>query len=160
MRLLLVGALALCITTSARACGPVKPQPRPTSNAKIAAIFAAMRDGTLERNAIPDVTWDDVPALLERAPSKARLTHFPWGLSKLRLEETSEGEVALWLIEGLRHPKGFRWVHPRVSVMWRVGGGHVLAVEAYFKWWNKVGKKARGDAVKADPFEGTNLYWG
>jgi hypothetical protein len=76
--------------------GPSRTSPRVTK------LFQSMRDGTYDHRWFPPLTWDDIPALLQRAESERLVKRFPTNpLSPHAQKSCPEGVIALWLIEGL-----------------------------------------------------------
>jgi hypothetical protein len=121
-------------------------------------LFASMHQGDYRENGFPALGWSHIPALLERAPSRARLKAFPVNPASSRMQaECSEGILALWLIEGIR--QGGKY--PSLNPICRGSSdedSQQRAVQAYLRWWQKV-KDDPGAAAKRDPFADTELSW-
>ena len=80
-------------------------------NKKVQRLFDTMRAGEYKQvgDRFPDLTWVDVPALLEMGASKRVLKTFPYNkASSIRQTECAEGIVALWLVEGFDGEEDFR----------------------------------------------------
>jgi hypothetical protein len=127
-----------------------------------------MRLGACVSQAFPKLTWEDVPALLELAPSTAPLKNFVVNpLSSRAQLECSEGVMALWLIEGIRKGGRYPSLNPLLRPAWAVPGDAVRESEgnrprasaAYHAWWGKVRSWPRARAAALDPLRGTGLSW-
>lgn len=102
----------------------------------------------------------DVPALLELADSKKPLYHNPVNMLSSRwATKTTEGIVALWLIEGIRTGRlPYPTLNPELSNHNAdpATAGEVdiqkQATSAYRRWWNR-------KRLNEDPLEGTGLAW-
>jgi hypothetical protein len=172
MRRIISGALLV------GACLPVLGAPAPVektgtakelkaSRERVQKLFAAMREGRYDDNGFPALSWQDVPALLEIAPSRVVVRRFPRNpLASQFQQECSEGMVALWLIEGIRkrgkypshnalcfRPGPARGDYGQVSER-----NHDQALKAYQAWWKKVGHLPP-DRAAVVPLRGTGLSW-
>ncbi len=154
--------LLLAITTPA----PV-PDPPPS---RVKVMFDAMRDGKYKHDVVgfPDLSWSDIPALLEKAEGTTELKNFPTNPYSSRIEKTcTEGVMALWLVEGLRQGNKYASLNavlvPAADAE-RVPGKQeeatqALAARAYRVWWAKVKDLPPEKAREVNPLEGTGMRW-
>ena|ERR1700722_14235010 len=130
----------------------------PRAAERVRDLFAAMHRGTYKEMEFPVLGWEHVPALLERAPSRAMLKSFPVNpLSSMMQDRCPEGIVALWLIEGIRQGGRYPSLNP-VCKGENSKDTQQRAVAAYLRWWQKV-RSDPSAAAKRDPFAGTDLSW-
>jgi hypothetical protein len=135
---------------------PALNDPNPAET--VSKLFASMHRGEYKEDGFPRLGWVHIPALLERAPSRATLKSFPTNPVSSRMQnDCSEGIMSLWLIEGIRQGGKYPSLN---SICRGVEGDSLqpLAVGAYFRWWHKVKDDPRAGAQR-DPFESTNLSW-
>lgn len=143
------------------------PEPAPN---KVKVMFAAMREGQYKHEVVgfPDLSWSDIPALLEKAESTHELKNFPTNPLSSRVEKTcTEGVMALWLVEGLR--KGNKYASLNAALVRaedaeRVPGKteeatQALAARAYRSWWTKAKDLPPAKARENNPLEGSGLQW-
>lgn len=145
------------------------------SSAKVWKLFNAMHEGKFDQHKFPDLTWDDVPALLELASSRRLPKHCPCAQeSSLIAEPWPEGMVALWFVEGIRKGgKGFPSLNPllgggktrgkaltgEISIERWQAQNHETALHAYQAWWKNVQGLPAEKARAIDPLKGTELRW-
>jgi hypothetical protein len=159
------------------------PQSEPATNTilsahyvghkKIDRLFLSMEKGSYRQDFSPRGPWrlnaNDIPFLLERANSKRVLKSFPTNPLSSELQgQCSEGMVALWLIEGVRHGSYYpslnalclkvKRTKPESTWTEESEMNHPQVAKAYKTWW----KKYHADAAtgfKFNPLEGTGLAW-
>jgi hypothetical protein len=137
-------------------------------NQRVKALFESMRQGTCLKVEFPRLDLADVPALLEYADSTRTLEHFPRALESSQYQkECSEGMMALWLIEGVRHGGEY----PSLNALCLKKGvqgkdltkasedNHKEVAQAYRNWWSKARQLSPADARAIDPLKGTSLSW-
>ncbi len=134
---------------------------------RVRLLFDSMFEDSYAGRGFPELTWDDIPALLARSESTRELTRFPRSPISSQFESTCrEGMVALWLVEGVRQGGRFGSLNalcfdgPAEDANWRGASeaNHERILFAYRKWWKTVSE--RGDSGAAiDPLEGTGLRW-
>lgn len=135
---------------------------------KVQKLFDSMRGGKYAEIEFPRLDLTDVPALLEYADSTKTLKSFPRNPLSSQLEtECSEGIVALWLIEGVRHGNKFPSLNA-LCFKGRVEGtdwtkaseaNHKEVAKAYRAWWEKTKDLPPEKARNIDPLQGTGLNW-
>ena len=135
---------------------------------RVRDLFDSMAKGTDSNALFPELGWEDVPALLERAASTKVLTRFPCNPDSSQSEEScSEGMVALWLVEGVRKGGGFASLNALcfgpadAKPKWaeRSEANHERVRAAYAAWWERARGLTREQAAGLDPLEGTGLHW-
>lgn len=163
-------SLAVLVGTStmAYALQSGRPLRAPDVNTKVANLFAEMRAGKCPEHPEANLDWADIPALLKLAGNKTQLRSFPINpVSSMLVDHSTEGLVALWLIEGVRRE------HKRLPSLnalltpFKQGDDYVQVSEsrqskvagAYVAWWNHAKTMAKDQAIKIDPLAGTGLTW-
>jgi hypothetical protein len=147
---------------------PKPPSPEKASRERVNRLLTSMRDGTYRPGDFPALSWEDVPALLERASREDLLRSFPSNpLSSYAPTSCREGVLALWLIEGVR--RGGEWPSLTPLLRGRVGMVltpeaetevlHRLAFHAYRAWWDRVKGLPPARAAAVAPLAGTDLSW-
>ena len=146
------------------------------SSPRVTKLFQSMHDGTYDHRWFPPLTWNDIPALLQRAQSDRQLQSFPTNPLSSQLQGTCpEGIVALWLIEGLFEGGNLPSLNPlllqdgsKLSLQDALSREQQLkllskARTAYTAWW---GVASRDRALPGDPVTGltsalkdTGLRW-
>ena len=161
--------VAICIflfLSFAVARGDEKKSDAP--NDRVEKLFRSMRDGSYRQDqagwCFPDLRWEDIPALLKLGGSKERLKRFPINPLSSQAEQVAptEGIVALWCIESVRHGGNFPSLNALVAregKIDRTEAAQTRVNEAYLRWWVKVEKMSREDARKVEPLAGTGLHW-
>jgi hypothetical protein len=130
----------------------------PNPGDTVSKLFASMHQADYRENGFPALGWSHIPALLERAPSRAKLKAFPVNPASSRMQaECSEGILALWLIEGIRQGGKYPSLNP-ICRGAREEDSQQRAVQAYLRWWQKV-KDDPNAAAKRGPFADTELSW-
>ena len=105
MKSLMCAAALMVMLAILPGCAGTRPAPATTpAVSQVDQLFARMEAGQYsEEIRFPNLTWADIPALLQRTNSTRMLTTFPTNpLSSERQAQCSEGMVALWLVEGIR----------------------------------------------------------
>ncbi|MCB9832254.1 MAG: DUF4943 family protein [Planctomycetes bacterium] len=135
----------------------------------VARLFAAMKAGEYARRSFPELGWEDLRALLDRAASRETLTDFPRNpISSQYQVECSEGMVALWLMEGIRQGGHFASLNAlcfRDAMAdgqdWGAASeaNHEALLAAYSAWWEKARVRSVAEAAMIDPLAGTGLHW-
>jgi hypothetical protein len=134
---------------------------------------------------LPRFTWSDIPQLLTLAESEQIADQMPASLiSSYAPAPGVEGQVALWLIEGLRQrevallrqkqnvfpgPSSGDYSLPLNAICLLKGMSvsdaegsveiHRAALAAYRRWWNMVGELSPRDAAVFNPFDLSDLHW-
>jgi hypothetical protein len=135
---------------------------------RVKQLFETMRQGKYKDHAFPKLTWQDIPALLERADSTVMLWSFPYSLeSSQRQAECSEGMVALWLVEGIRkggrHPSLNPLCLPRALTKRDWGKVseelHPEVALAYRAWWKKAERLGWFEGRAIDPLQDAKFHW-
>ncbi|MDB4778081.1 DUF4943 domain-containing protein [bacterium] len=139
-----------------------------TSNEKVEALFDSFRDKTYHRSGFPDLSFEDIPALLDLGESEQILKSFPRSPISSQFEATcSEGMIALWLVEGIRSGKKFPSLNALCFKKGQTGNdwtsnsesNHELVLDAYQQWWNESKDLPVEEAKLADPLLGMELHW-
>jgi hypothetical protein len=140
--------------------GAAEPAKREITPAeRVGVLFDAMRSGAYQEREFPVLGWEHVPALLERAPSRARLKATPVNPLSSQFEpEQPESIVALWLIEGIHKGGRYPSLNPICNGGER-GRTQQQAVQAYFRWWQEARKVRPSARAARNPFAGTKLSW-
>ncbi|MBM4155433.1 MAG: hypothetical protein FJ221_10460 [Lentisphaerae bacterium] len=103
--ILFLGRLSDPTKQEARVQGPDKavPKARTTSPSKVDRLFGRRPGEDASPRAFPDLTWEDIPDLVQRVGNKNLSRYCPTNIdsSVVRLEPVPEGIVAAWLIEGV-----------------------------------------------------------
>ena len=114
-------------------------------------IFAAMRAGTYSeeygRHTFPQLGTNDIPKLLVHAGNTNILKNFPVNvISSIGRTTTSEGMIALWLIEGVRMGGRFPSLIPVCydrdtkvlsDALFYAEADQDAVYHAYLLWWQK-----------------------
>jgi len=145
------------------------PAPAPPAPARATLWLDAMESGEWSSWRLPEVTWDDVPALLAEADSHARLAGWPANpLSSYLQSSGLRGTVALWMIESLRadRPNGFPSLNAllfggRPEGDWEEASDANLdvAARAYRAWWERVRHLPVPARRAEDPLAGSGVRW-
>lgn len=150
--------------------GPGRTSPRVTK------LFQSMHDGTYDHRWFPPLTWDDIPALLQRAESERLVKRFPTNpLSSQFQPSCPEGVIALWLIEGLFESGNLPSLNPlllqdgsKLSLQDALSTEQQLkllakARTAYSAWWKGANRsrQATGEALTGltSALKDTGLRW-
>lgn len=137
-------------------------------NERVKALFESMRKGFFNDIEFLRLDLTDVPALLEHADSTQPLETYPTNpLSSQRQQQCTEGMMALWLIEGVRHGGQYPSLNPlcfKNGVQgkdWTKASedNHKEVAQAYRNWWSKAKRLCPYDAKAIDPLKGTDLHW-
>lgn len=141
---------------------PAAPVPKekakePARSERVDKLFGAMRDGKYDGFRFPDLRTEDIPALLELTDSTQELTNFPVNpiSSATPPKSTSEGAVALWLVEGVRRGGKFPTLNTPHGTELKA---QPELAKAYKVWWAKVKDKPE-EVGKIDPLAETKLDW-
>jgi hypothetical protein len=134
-----------------------EPGPQPPNPAgEVYHLMQAMRSGEYRGAGFPALGWQHVPALLERARSRAPVRAFPLNpLSSYIPRPVREGEVALWLVEGIR--RGGRYPSLAPSLRGAGARSHEKAVHAYLRWWRLASRSPKARAQ--EPLKDAGLSW-
>ncbi|MDR3692611.1 MAG: DUF4943 family protein [Fimbriimonas sp.] len=165
-------ALGLCLlvcSTSLAFAIPQGPSRVPQSGSeRVSKLFSAFRSGKYSDQEIKGLGWGDVPALLRLTTSTTTLSSFPTnGLSSMYVGRTTEGLIALWLIEGIRTNKlPCASLNPLLPPF-NQGQDYeqvsesrqAKAAEAYDSWWKRVKSLRASQAAKVNPLKGTGFSW-
>jgi len=167
-----------CLLLAAIGCGSAPPDrtqshetESPASGNAASLPLASMRDGSWSGREFPNVSWADVPRLLEVANSTTPLVRFPVNpLSSQSQASCREGTMALWMIESVRlaRPLGFPSLNPLL-----LGGEHAdgqdwaaisdqnqgAAARAYRAWWQRVAALPVEARRADDPLANTAIGW-
>lgn len=163
------------ISLAILSCSLAAPAPdentsaKPTRmNARVKALFESMRQGTYTEEGFPQLSWEDVPALLELADKTNMLKAIPRSsLSSQHQAECSEGMIALWLVEGIRKGSAF----PSLTALcltkdskatdWDKESeeNHGEAAKAYRAWWKQAQEAGKEKGSKMEPLKGTKMHW-
>lgn len=148
---------------------PADQEPEQVVNAKVGKLFQQMRENKYQRNLFPELTWEDVPSLLKIAESNTTLKSFPTNpFSSQMYEDCLEGEVALWLIEGIRKGGKFPSLNCRLGQnnntdVEQLDEYELLetAREQYIRWWQEVGPQPTEESKEIEPFADSKarLVW-
>lgn len=139
-----------------------------SENEKVEKLFEEMRKGEYADRGFPKLTFEDIPALLERCESGEILRRFPRNPLSSQFEKSCrEGIIAIWLIEGIR--KGGRYPSSAALCLtkgereddWTLASenNHEKLVVAYRKWWEIAAMLSEEEAMKLDPLVETGLAW-
>ena len=137
--------------------------------AAVKELFGQFRSGEYSAHRFPVLAWDDIPALLKMAESKRKLTAFPRNpLSSQYVEESREGVIALWLIEGLR----MGGKYPSLNALCldkrataerdleaQSRANHDGALKQYTNWWTTNQMRPKEEAQQDNPLKGTFYSW-
>jgi Domain of unknown function (DUF4943) len=142
-------------------------QGRTKKSGRVHKLFAEMRAGKNRSHDFPQLQWEDIPDLLELAPSDHVLTSFPVNpLSSQREAQCSEGMMALWFVEGLRKGGTFGSLNSLCLPQnpekdWTAASEkvHPQVLKAYQDWWKQAQSLSPGKAKEKDPLQGTGLHW-
>lgn len=137
---------------------------------RVSLWFATDQNPSSTRLTFPEVSWDDVDALLARAEDETRLTRFPLSpFSSQSQSECSVGVLALWFIEGIRRNErgGYPSNNPLLLGPHRDARGWLAdseqnrgaALAAYREWWEKVEGLSVPERAALDPLAGTGISW-
>lgn len=136
---------------------------------RVRQLFTTFRSGEYRGSAFPELEWKDIPALLKMAESKRELTCFPRNpLSSQYVEESLEGVVALWLVEGLRRNGEFpslnalcldKRAEARGDFESQSRASHGRIIMLYAQWWKANSMRGEKDAKKDNPLESTAYHW-
>ena len=134
-------------------------------NEKVSELLQQMRDGNYRHNLFPELTWDDVPSLMQIAESELVIANTPTNpLSSFRQTDAREGVIALWLVEGIRQGSKF----PSLNCMLVDGESnlphnhpslHSIALDHYQKWWKQVEPKPVEEDTDLAPMTDSKLRW-
>ena len=166
----IMAAVITCVFLAAPQSGQPQTQDKQpkAESEQVTKLFEAMRKGEYKGLEFPKLALSDVPALLELADSTTLLKSIPSNpLSSIAVFECREGVMALWLIEGIR--KGGKYAS-LVPICLKTGeqgvkGGTTSeatqqeAAKAYREWWRRAKSLQPEDAMKLEPFKGTELRW-
>ncbi len=139
-----------------------------TRNEKVEALFDSFRNATYRGFNFPDLSFEDIPALLELGESEQALKSFPRSPISSQFEATcSEGMIALWLIEGIRNGRKFPSLNALCFKKGQIGkdwtskseNNHEPVLDAYKTWWNESKDLPVEEAELANPLEGLELHW-
>lgn len=141
-------------------------------NEPVEELFKALRDVQDRPPQLgvefPELTWDDIPALLKLSESRRFLSHYISNPISSRHEpKVREGLYALWLIEGIRKGGDFPSQNPIC-----ITEGHKLEVEfditdqaqkelssAYKSWWRNHDTLSQKELAKQNPLKDTKYSW-
>jgi hypothetical protein len=132
-------------------------------------IVSAMRAGTYSeeygRYTFPQLGTNDIAELLVHAGNTNILKSFPVNVvSSIGRMTTSEGMIALWLIEGVRMGGKFPSLIPVCydrdkkvlhDALFYAEADQDAVYKAYLLWW----EKTKGQKKEIDPLDGTALTW-
>ena len=135
----------------------------------VSAAFDAMRAGNYAekfgRYTFPTLETNDIPELLEHATATNVLQSFPINMfSSIYRFTSTEGMVALWLIEGIRIGGKFPSLIPacydKSKTITADAGFYAEAdqeevAKAYLTWWDR----SKGASEDVGPLDGTTLTW-
>lgn len=136
-------------------------------NEKVEALFESFRKKEYREFDLPDLSFEDIPALMELGKSEAILECFPRNLFSSQFEATcSEGMVALWLIEGIRtgtpipslNALCFKKGNAGEDWTARSESNHEQVLKAYQNWW-KTHQAIPDQARNTNPLRGLELHW-
>lgn len=150
--------------------GPGRTSPRVTK------LFQSMHDETYDHRWLPPLTWEDIPALLQRAESGRLVKRFPTNPLSSHFQSTCpEGIIALWLIEGLFESGNLPSLNPlllqdgsKLSLQDAFSTEQQLkllakARTAYSAWWEVASRnrQATGEALTGlkSALKDTGLRW-
>ncbi|MEQ9405140.1 MAG: DUF4943 family protein [Cyclobacteriaceae bacterium] len=132
----------------------------------------------------PELSWDDIPKLLEIADSKVIIDRFPRNiLSSLYLKDCHTGIVALWLIDSIRKNEGKKvrkawYISPMPLLqdeedreMSRTRGDRTEyiptnsdeklanAYVAFKSWWENAQSMSNSKSKRVNPLQDSGLNW-
>lgn len=142
-----------------------------------AEVVAALRGNVWRWTLMPNLAWEDIPALLEAAGDTLQIDSFPrnpaasWRPAKVR-----SGLAALWLAEAVRRQaaageRALGSLSPpsRAPVLGGRRGNPrgynspaevQMAAEAYRRWWEGAAQaEDRARAARQNPLQGSGLGW-
>jgi hypothetical protein len=163
---------AVVLATSIPLSAAPAPPPRDKKAAEqkaareeVRKLFEAMSRGTYREGVTPPaLDWQHVPALLERADSPRTLARFPTNpISSFRQPGCTEGTMALWLVECVRHGGRFPSLNPFLTDAGALDGPSLVsqrrAADAFRAWWKKAAALPREEAARLSPLQDTGLSW-
>ena len=135
----------------------------------ISMAFAAMRAGNYAeefgRYTFPALGNTNIPELLDHATATNVLRSFPINqISSIFRFTSTEGMVALWLIEGIRVGGKFPSLIPvcydkskttLADAAFYLEADQDLVAKAYQSWWDRT----KGVSADIGPLDGTPLTW-
>ncbi len=137
-------------------------------------VVAAIRGDSWTWSFLPELTWEDIPSLLEVGADTTFLHQYPRDpRSNYQPDSVSAGVTALWLIEAIRRQAG---TQEQRGGMMPPGRAPVLGTRygnpsgynspaqvrkahgAYLTWWTQHGEDP-DKASRRQPLRGTGLGW-
>lgn len=128
------------------------------------------------KEGLPQLLWEDIPALLFAGNDSALITHFPRNMvSSYYMDDCFVGIITLWFIESIRISERDNLISPferfpSLNPILKFKSPPETfpensidklnqAFEAYQLWWESVQQLPKEEAYKIDPFETVNLSW-
>ena len=161
-----------------------KDQKRQSKIDDVDRFLEDLKNNNYKADYPPQLTWDDIPKLLEIANSNVIIDRFPRNiLSRLYLKDCQTGIIALWLIDSIRKNEGKRarkawYVSPmpllqdegdRATSRARGGGNEfipansdeklAIAYAAVKSWWENGQNMSISKLKRVNPLQDSGLNW-